>query len=81
MRCNRRFERMLGLTPGSMTGQSLDVLLSADPRIDRVVTESATELIKSEQFESELEIIIPGSTTRWYTLPCVASENPTTRWK
>lgn len=68
MRCNRRFERMLGLTPGSMAGQSLDVLLSADPRIDRVVTETATELLKSEQFESELEIVIPGNTTRWYTL-------------
>ncbi len=68
LRCNRRFERMLGLTPGSMAGQSLDVLLSADPRIDRVVTETATELMKSEQFESELEIVIPGSTTRWYTL-------------
>ncbi|RTL33325.1 MAG: PAS domain S-box protein [Burkholderiales bacterium] len=68
VRCNRRFERMLGLSPGSMAGQSLDVLLSADPRIDRVVTETATELMKSEQFESELEIVIPGSTTRWYTL-------------
>jgi PAS domain S-box-containing protein len=68
VRCNRRFERMLGLTPGSMAGQSLEVLLGADPRIDRVVTETATELMKSEQFESELEIVIPGSTTRWYTL-------------
>ncbi|TAK92883.1 MAG: PAS domain S-box protein [Aquabacterium sp.] len=68
LRCNRRFERMLGLTPGSMAGQGLEVLLGADPRIDRVVTETATELMKSEQFESELEIVIPGNTTRWYTL-------------
>ncbi len=68
VRCNRRFERMLGLTPGTMTGQSLDALLASDPRIDRIVTETATELIKSEQFESELEIVIPGLQTRWYTL-------------
>lgn len=68
VRCNRRFERMLGLTPGTMAGQSLDALLASDPRIDRIVTETATELIKSEQFESELEIVIPGYPTRWYTL-------------
>jgi PAS domain S-box-containing protein len=68
LRCNLRFERMLGLNPGSMAGQGLEILLGADPRIDRVITETATELMKSEQFESELEIIIPGRTTRWYTL-------------
>lgn len=68
VRCNRRFERMLGLTPGTMTGQSLYALLSSDPRIDRVITETATELIRSEQFESEMEIVIPGHPTHWYTL-------------
>jgi PAS domain S-box-containing protein len=68
VRCNRRFERMLGLTPGTMTGQSLQDLLSSDPRIDRVVTETATELMSSEQFESELEIVVPGAPQRWYAL-------------
>jgi PAS domain S-box-containing protein len=68
VRCNRRFERMLGLTPGTMAGQSLQALLSSDPRIDRVVTETATELMKSEQFESELEIVVPGHPTSWYAL-------------
>jgi PAS domain S-box-containing protein len=68
VRCNRRFERMLGLTPGTMAGQSLQALLSSDPRIDRVVTETATELMKSEQFESELEIVVPGHPTHWYAL-------------
>jgi PAS domain-containing protein len=43
VRCNRRFERMLGLTPGTMAGQSMQALLASDPRIDRVVTETATE--------------------------------------
>ncbi len=68
VRCNRRFERMLGLTPGTMTGQSLKALLSSDPRIDRVVTETATELLSSAQFESELEIVVPGHPQRWYAL-------------
>lgn len=68
VRCNRRFERMLGLTPGTMAGQSLKALLGSDPRIDRVVTETATELLKSEQFESEMEIVVPGSPTHWYAL-------------
>lgn len=68
MRCNRRFERMLGLTPGTMAGQSLEALLAADPRIDRVVAETAHELQRHGQFESELEIVIPGHPTRWYAL-------------
>jgi PAS domain S-box-containing protein len=68
VRCNRRFERMLGLTPGTMAGESLDTLLAADPRINRVVTETSTEIFKSGQFESELEIVVPGLPTRWYAL-------------
>jgi PAS domain S-box-containing protein len=68
VRCNQRFERMLGLTPGTMAGQSMEALLASDPRIDRVVTETATELLKSEQFESELEIVIPSHPTRCYSL-------------
>lgn len=68
VRCNRRFERMLGLNPGTMAGQSLDALLAADPRIDRVVAETNRELSLSGQFESELEIVLPGQATRWYAL-------------
>ena len=68
VRCNRRFERMLGLTPGTMAGQRLDALLAADPRIDRVVQETTHELRDSGQFESELEIVIPTQPTRWYAL-------------
>ncbi len=68
VRCNRRFERMLGLIPGTMAGQSLSVLLSSDPRIDRIVTQSASELVHSAQFESEIEIVVPGQTPRWYAL-------------
>ncbi|RZI81563.1 MAG: PAS domain S-box protein [Rubrivivax sp.] len=68
VRCNRRFERMLGLTPGTLTGQHLDALLSADPRINRAVTQSTIELQNTGQFESELEIVAPGFPTRWYAL-------------
>ena len=55
VRCNRRFERMLGLTPGTMAGQSMEALLASDPRIDRVVTETATELLKSERANIPVE--------------------------
>ena len=68
VRCNRRLERMLDQPPGSMAGQHLAALLASDPRIDRVVTEMATELVRSEQFASELEIVMPGQTPRYYAL-------------
>lgn len=68
VRCNRRFERMLGLSSGSMVGQKLSELLAMDPRIDRTVTESAVEVQKHGQFETELEIVLPGQATRWYAL-------------
>ena len=68
VRCNRRFERMLGLSPGTLTGQHLDALLDSDPRIRRVVDQSRVELLSTGQFESELEIVAPGYPTRWYAL-------------
>jgi len=68
VRCNRRFERMIGLTPGTVAGQSLDALLASDPRVNSVITEAATSLQREGQFENELEIVIPGHPTRWYTL-------------
>jgi PAS domain S-box-containing protein len=68
VRCNRRFERMLGLSTGSMVGQKLSDLLAMDPRIDRAVTESAVQVQQRGQFETELEIVLPGQTTRWYAL-------------
>ncbi len=68
VRCNRRFERMLGLSPGSMVGQKLSELLAVDPRIDRAVMESASEVRKHGLFETELEIVLPGQPTRWYAL-------------
>ena len=68
VRCNRRFERMLGLSSGSMVGHKLSELLAVDPRIDRAVTESAMEVQRHGQFETELEIVLPGQSTRWYAL-------------
>lgn len=68
VRCNRRFERMLGIQPGTMTGQSLDTLLESDPRINHVVARATAELMNDGQFENELEISVPGLTPRCYTL-------------
>lgn len=68
VRCNRRFERMLGMEPGTLTGQQLDALLGHDPRIKRVATESVARLQHEPQYESELEIDVPGKPTMWYAL-------------
>lgn len=68
LRCNRRFERMLGLTPGTTAGERMDVLLAKDPRINRVMLQSTSELQKGALFETELEIVVPGQHARWYGL-------------
>ena len=68
VRCNRRFERMLGLSPGSLVGQSLALLLAADPRIERAVTEAALAVQHNGQHETEIELALPGHGTRWYSL-------------
>jgi PAS domain S-box-containing protein len=68
VRCNRRFERMLGLKPSSLTGQRLDALLDHDPRIKRVAVESVARLQTEAQYESELEIIAPERPPMWYAL-------------
>jgi len=68
VRCNRRFERMLGLSAGTFTGQRLDALLEHDPRIRRVAVESVTRLQTEGQYDTELEIIAPGRPTMWYAL-------------
>lgn len=68
VRCNRRFERMLGLPASSLTGQGLSVLLGADPRIERAVTEAARQVQVNSQHETDIEIVLPGQSTRWYAL-------------
>lgn len=68
VRCNRRFERMLGLLGNTLTGKSLDTLINHDPRIKRLAVDSVPRLQSEGQFESELEIIVPGHPTMWYAL-------------
>ena len=68
VRCNRRFERMLGLPPSSLAGQGLSVLLAADPRIERAVTQAARQVQANGQHETDIEIVLPGHSTRWYAL-------------
>jgi len=68
VRCNRRFERMLGLLGNTLTGKSLDTLINHDPRIKRLAVDSVPRLQSEGQFESELEIVVPGHATMWYAL-------------
>ena len=68
VRCNRRFERMLGLPADSMKGERLSVLLAVDPRIEQIVTQAATAVQMHGQYESDVEIILPGQPNRWYAV-------------
>ena len=68
VRCNRRFERMLGMAGTTLTNMSLDTLLNHDARIRRFAADFVPRLQAEGQFERELEILVPGLPTLWYTL-------------
>jgi PAS domain S-box-containing protein len=54
VRCNHRFERMLGLAPGAAAGAAFVQLFSALPQAAQLVTEAATALTDGQPFETEL---------------------------
>ena len=70
VRCNRRFEAMLGLRPGSMTGADVRKLFSGQPQTERVVAEAREALGVGQVYETELDV--GGAARRrghrWYSL-------------
>lgn len=68
VRCNRRFEQLVGLPAGSIAGQSLASFQGLNARIDHVVNEALTEVLAHGRFESELQIITPDAPERWLAL-------------
>ncbi len=70
VRCNRRFEAMLGLRPGSVTGASVQQLFDAHAQTEGIAAQARAALSAGPVFETEFEIVSAGRRrgSRWYSL-------------
>ncbi|MBL8325462.1 MAG: PAS domain S-box protein [Rubrivivax sp.] len=56
VRCNRRFERMLGLEPGLAAGASLAEILQGQGVAPEVITEAQATLLAARRYDVELRL-------------------------
>lgn len=75
VRCNRRFERMLGLAAGAAAGASFEGLFQGLPLAQPVVREAAAALAEGQPFEAELQGADHGGAAVWYTLSLRRAED------
>lgn len=68
VRCNRRFERMLGFSAGAVAGSSIGELFGRHPAGQRVVEDSEAALSESGIYETEIEVAQKGRPAQWYAL-------------
>lgn len=68
VRCNHRFERMLGLLAGSAAGARFESLFAALPLARRVVREAAGALSAGTPFEAEMPVGESAGSPIWYSL-------------
>jgi PAS domain S-box-containing protein len=71
VRCNRRFEAMLGYNAGAMPGRTLQQLFGTHERTERIVTDAWQALHEGTLYETEFDVqMIQGDAvqTRWYSL-------------
>ena len=73
VRCNRRFEAMLGLATGSLAGRSVQALLVAHTPSERIVADAWQALNDGTIYETEFAMrATPGpdgaESLRWYAL-------------
>ncbi len=68
VRVNHRFERLLGLAPGSAAGATLDSALGGGPANQRLVTDAAAALRAGAPFEAEVAAVGEGGATKWHSL-------------
>jgi len=68
VRCNRRFERMLGFEPGAAAGASLEEILGRSIGPLDGVREALDALAQGRTFEAELPLIHPEGPAQWYSL-------------
>jgi PAS domain S-box-containing protein len=71
VRCNRRFEAMLGLSVGALQGRSVAQLVGAHERPEAIASDARRALEEGTIFETEfdLHLVVGGvAQTRWYSL-------------
>lgn len=68
VRCNRRFEAMLGLAPGSAVGRGLAELVGDATAAQRALLERLHSLEPGALHEAEFELAAPGAPAHWYAL-------------
>ncbi len=75
VRCNRHFERLLGLAPGASAGRHLDELLAGMPAVWRLFAELAESMAPESAYEGELELPCADGSSPWVALSarCFAS--------
>ncbi len=68
VRCNRRFERMLGLESDALAGTEWQHILGTVPHGPRLIGEVEASLTQHETYETELDIPLPDGNHIWYAL-------------
>lgn len=68
VRCNRRFERMLGFAAGGAAGASLEEILARGIGPAGAVQEALAALAEGRTFEAELPLARDDGQPRWYSL-------------
>jgi PAS domain S-box-containing protein len=68
VRCNRRFERMLGFEPGAAAGASLQEILGRGIGPLDGVREALEALAAGRPFEAELPLVQADGVPHWYSL-------------
>ena len=72
VRCNRRFEAMLGLRRGRVAGSSVHEIFGRHAQARRIVGETVEALNAGKRFETEIEIVPgpdrPKLPRKWYAL-------------
>ena len=68
VRCNRRFERMLGFEPGAAAGASLEEILGRSIGPLNGVRDALEALSQGRTFEAELPLVRAEGPAHWYSL-------------
>ena len=71
VRCNRRFEAMLGLSAGAVQGRTVQQLLSVNARTKGIALDAQQALDEGTIYETEFDVDLgvgAAAQTRWYSL-------------
>jgi PAS domain S-box-containing protein len=72
VRCNRRFEAMLGLRGGRVAGHSIHEVFGRHAQARRIIAETMAALTAGKRFETEIEVAPgperTGAASKWYAL-------------